>query len=109
MLDALPPSLSALFVIAFHSGCRKGELRGLKWSDVDWKNKIIRLPKTKNGKKRNLPWWGAIEEYIRAQKAYRDEHHPDREHLFFWMSEDVRIDGRGARCVPGAPIQDFME
>ena len=109
VLDALPRSLKALFVIAFHSGCRRGELLGMRWSDVDWRNRVIRLPKTKNGKKRNLPFWGGIEAHLAAQKAYRDEHHAECDHLFFWMSEDVQIDGRGARNVPGAPIKDFRE
>ena len=109
VLDALPQSLKALFVIAFHSGCRRGELLSMRWSDVDWRNRVIRLPKTKNGKKRNLPFWGAIEAHLHRQKVYRDEHHPECEHLFFWMSEDVRIDGRGARCVPGSPIKDLRE
>jgi integrase len=109
VLDALPQSLKALFVIAFHSGCRRGELLNMRWSDVDWRNRVIRLPKTKTGKKRNLPFWGAIESHLHQQKVYRDEHHPECEHLFFWMSEDVRINGRGARCVPGTPIKDVRE
>jgi integrase len=37
LLDALPRSLHALFVIAFHSGCRLGEVLNMRWLDVDWK------------------------------------------------------------------------
>jgi integrase len=109
LLDSLPQSLKALFVIAFHSGCRLGEVLNMKWSDVDWKNRVIRLPRTKNGDKRNLPWWGGIEEHLRAQKAYRDKHHPKCEYLFFWMSEDVQLDHGGVRNVPGTPIRDFRK
>jgi integrase len=109
VLDALPRSLKALFVIAFHSGCRLGEILNMKWPDVDWKNRVIRLPKTKNGKKRNLPFWGGIEEHIKSQKAYRDEWHPDCEHLFVWMAPDCEITRGGIRSVPGAPIQDFRD
>jgi len=109
VLDALPRSLKALFVIALHSGCRKGEVLNMKWADIDWRNRVIRLPKTKNGEKRNLPFWGGIESHLRAQKSYRDEHHPECEHLFFWMSEDVQINRGGVRNVPGAPILDFRE
>jgi integrase len=109
VLDELPQSLKTLFVIAFHSGCRRGELLGMRWSDVDWKNRVIRLPKTKNGSKRNLPFWGGIEAHLHRQKAYRDEHHPECEHLFFWMVEDVQIARGGVRIVPGAPIRDFRE
>jgi integrase len=107
VLDALPRSLRALFVVAFHSGCRLGEVLAMRWTDVDWKNRIIRLPRTKNGDKRNLPWWGGIEDHLIVQKAYRDRYHPECEHLFFWMSEDVQLDHGGVRSVPGTPIADF--
>ena len=107
LLAELPKSLKALFVVAFHSGCRVGELLGMKWSDVDWKNRIIRLPKTKNGKKRNLPFWGDIEEHLKSQKEFRDAHHPNCEHLFFWMAEDCGLSHGGVRLAPGAPVHDF--
>jgi integrase len=107
VVDALPASLKAMFVIAFHSGCRLGEILNMKWSEVDWRNRVIRLPKTKNGQKRNLPFWGSIEEHIKAQKAYRDANHPECEQLFFWMAEDCQLSRGGIRSVPGTPIQDF--
>ena len=106
LLEELPQSLKALFVVAFHSGCRLGELLSMRWSDVDWRNRIVRLPKTKNGKKRNLPFWGSIEEHLKAQKAYRDGNHPECELLFFWMEEDTEIDHGGIRQAPGTPISD---
>lgn len=88
VLEHLPRSLKALFVVAFHSGCRQGELLKMLWRDVDWTNRIVRLPDSKNGKSRNLPFWGGIEAALTAHKKYRDEHHPDCAHLFFWMDED---------------------
>jgi len=109
VLDVLPRSLKALFVIAFHSGCRKGEVLNMRWKDVDWRNRVIRLPRTKNGEKRNLPFWGGIEEHIRAQKVYRDKCHPECEHMFFWMAEDVQLNRGGVRIVPGTHIRDFRE
>jgi integrase len=109
VLDALPRSLKALFVVALHSGCRRGEVLNMRWSDVDWKNRIIRSPRTKNGEKRNLPFWGDIESHLRSQRAYRDEHHPECEHLFFWMAEDVQLNRGGVRNLPGTPIKDFRE
>jgi integrase len=107
VLAELPRSLKALFVIAFHSGCRLGELLNMKWTDVDWKNRVIRLPKTKNGKKRNLPFCGSVEEHLKAQKTHRDAHHPACEALFFWMAEDCGLSHGGVRCEPGSTIQDF--
>lgn len=107
LLAELPASLKALFVVAFHSGCRLGEVLNMKWADVDWKNRVIRLPKTKSGKKRNLPFWGGIESHLKAQKAHRDAHHPACEALFFWMAEDCGLSHGGVRCLAGSPIQDF--
>jgi integrase len=107
VLEALPRSLEALFVVAFHSGCRLGEVLNMRWSDVDWQNKIIRLPKTKNGTKRNLPFWGSIEKHLKAQKEYRDANHPECAHLYFWMAEDCGLSHGGVRVAPGTPIQDF--
>ncbi len=107
LLAELPRSLKALFIVAFHSGCRLGELLNMKWSDVDWKNRVIRLPVTKNGRKRNLPFWGSIEEHLKVQKAFRDAHHAQCEHLFFWYAEDCELSHGGVRVAPGSPIQDF--
>ncbi|MGD1097308.1 MAG: tyrosine-type recombinase/integrase [Bryobacteraceae bacterium] len=107
LLGCLPRSLKALFVIALHSGCRLGELLAMRWQDVDWANRIVRLPDSKNGRKRNLPFWGGIEDHLKRQKAYRDEHHSECEHLFFWMDEDVRVGHGGARTQPGAHIREF--
>jgi integrase len=109
LLEALPASLKVLFVIAFHSGCRLGEVLKMMWSDVDWMNRIIRLPETKNGRQRNLPMWGSIAEHLERQKAYREKRHPDCEALFFWMSDDVQLGRGGVRVAPGTPIKDFRE
>ncbi len=35
LLDALPPDLEALYATAFYAGLRRGELRALRWGDVD--------------------------------------------------------------------------
>lgn len=37
-----------LFTLAIFSGARQGELLGLKWSDIDWKNKQIHIQRTFN-------------------------------------------------------------
>ena len=52
---------------------------------------------------------GAIESHLKAQKLYRDKHHANCEHLFFWMSEDCAFNSThgGIRLAPGSRIQDF--
>ena len=51
------------FLCAFRTGMRLGELLGLKWGDIDWNQKFIkversykkgRFDKTKNGKVRRV-------------------------------------------------------
>jgi integrase len=42
-----------LFMLAIMSGARQGELIGLKWSDVDWKNNQIHIQRTFN----NQAWY----------------------------------------------------
>jgi integrase len=38
--------LEALYVLAVHTGMRRGELLGLKWADVDLDNSIVRVRST---------------------------------------------------------------
>jgi len=38
--------LEALYVLAVHTGMRRGELLGLKWPDVDWENATVRVRRT---------------------------------------------------------------
>ena len=107
VLEHLPASLKALFVLAFHSGCRLGELLKMRWQDVDWSNRIVRLPDSKNGKPRNLPFWGGIERALIAQKEYRDTHYPECAHLFFWKEDDSGFGHGGLRNVPVRPFRIF--
>jgi len=37
-----------LFMLAITSGCRQGELLGLHWTDIDWKNSQIHIQRTFN-------------------------------------------------------------
>ena len=42
------PKFKTLFMLAIMSGARQGELLGLKWSDIDWKNNQIHIQRTFN-------------------------------------------------------------
>lgn len=69
VLDALPPHLRCLFVVAYHVGCRSGELRSIQPSQVDVAAKQIRLAgtQTKNGRPRTLPIYGDMETWLEWQ------------------------------------------
>jgi integrase len=49
------PRLHALVTVALHTGLRRGELAGLTWDRVDFSRGVLRLEKTKNGKRREVP------------------------------------------------------
>ena len=56
------------FDISIRSGMRKSEQLNLRWPDVDFKRRIMRLRKTKNGKPRNA---FLIDDTVRALKQLR--------------------------------------
>lgn len=51
----LPAWMQPLADFAYFTGCRLGELRNLKWSQVDLKERVVRLERTKNGHPRTVP------------------------------------------------------
>jgi integrase len=50
LLDALPVAQRALWTCAFYGGLRRGELRALRWSDVDLDAGAIRVSRTMDDK-----------------------------------------------------------
>jgi integrase len=46
LLAALPPGERALWATALYAGLRRGELQGLRWSDVDFKRGILRVERS---------------------------------------------------------------
>jgi integrase len=65
--DALHEGVQLLFVVAYHVGCRRGELLKVKWSQVDLVAKRIRLEPgtTKNKEARTLPIYGEMTERLK--------------------------------------------
>src|SRR4030095_15293657 len=83
--DALPVYLRPLFVVAYHVGCRRGELLKIEWSQVDWAAKRIRLEPgtTKNKEGRTLPIYGEMREWLEMQRQIRDAHYPNCLSVFY--------------------------
>ena len=69
LLGELPGGLQAFFVCAYHTGARKGELRKIKWPQVDFESRMIRLEgrQTKGKRPRALPIYGDMENWLRKQ------------------------------------------
>jgi integrase len=63
--DALPSYLRPVLIVAYWTGRRKSEILGLKWSQVNFLNRQIRLESTdtKNNEPRTIP---AAEEFFEA-------------------------------------------
>lgn len=103
ILSELAPSIQPIFVCAFHTGARSGELKMIQWRQVDFANSVIELrPKTtKNSDGRWLPIWGDMRSYLERQKATRDRDFPDCKWVFFWHT------GYHQRAAPGEPLKDF--
>lgn len=79
LIAALPESDRALWATAFYTGLRRGELRALRWEDVDLKAKLIQVrrswddnegeiePKTK-GAKRRVPIVPSLAKLLKAHR-----------------------------------------
>lgn len=79
LLAALPESDRALWATAFYAGLRRGELRGLRWSDVDLAKGVISIrrswddvagevaPKSSKGT-RTVPVVALLRDYLLAEK-----------------------------------------
>jgi integrase len=71
MLGLLPPAKSMLLV-AYHSGMHKGEVRSLRWNQVDLKTGLIRLKSgdTKTAEGRVIPLNQALTTLLKSSTRY---------------------------------------
>ena len=117
VLAELPVSLKCLLALAYHIGNRKGALLDMKWPQIDLKNGVVRFIRLQNRKPvpTAAPIYGDMEEWLRKQRAFRDEHFPKCESVFFWYPADCEIDpvlksGHGGRRnEPGSAIKTFYD
>ena len=58
-------------ILALSTGMRQGELMGLKWPDVNLKDRYIILHETKNGERRRVPLTGHALELLQAHAKVR--------------------------------------
>ncbi|MBX3633941.1 MAG: site-specific integrase [Rubrivivax sp.] len=60
------PKLYLLVLLALTTGARKGELLGLRWSDVDLQRGVAHIGRSKNGDPKVLPLVPAVVEQMQA-------------------------------------------
>ena len=77
--DELPEYAKLIFVIAYHTGIRSGELRKVQWSQIDLSANEIRLSgrQTKNKRPRTAPIYGDMVEWLKLAKEMRDREWPN--------------------------------
>jgi len=85
LLAELPEYLKPVLAFAFWTGCRKGEILGLEWRQLDLVRGTARLDpgSTKNDDSRLIPLAAELREMLIMQKAKRDQFFPGCRWVFF--------------------------
>jgi integrase len=99
LLTELPERLKALFVCAYHVGTRKGELRKIQWTQVDFEARKIHFSaaQTKGKTARSVPIYGEMRHWLGHQKQQAPAGCP---WVFFYRSQPVgaHLDGWREAC-----------
>jgi integrase len=99
LLAELPRWLRPLLVVAYHTGCRRGELLGVRngappltWSQVDLINNeiVLRPGTTKNDEGRVLPIYGDMKPWLEMLRAERDAYFPSCPWVFHHDGKPIR-------------------
>ena len=73
------PLLADIVAFLLFTGARKREALDAKWQDIDWRQKLWRIPKTKSGKVRHVPLSSGALKVLQELKEKAD---PAMEHIF---------------------------
>ena len=65
--------LKPIVLIAIHSGMRRGEIMGLRWKDIDYKERRIILNKTKNNETKMIPINDTLLQVLQALPVHLHE------------------------------------
>jgi integrase len=89
---AAPDYLKPIITMAYFTGCRRGEILGLKWSQVDMGRRIIRLNpnETKNKQGRTIPLPQELCEALEELERQKEMLWPNVQHVFVRDSKPVR-------------------
>jgi integrase len=78
ILRELPAHLQPVLTFAYFTGCRRGEILGLRWDQVDLDTGVVRLlaGETKNGEGRTIPLASEVIGMLKLQSARREANFP---------------------------------
>jgi integrase len=88
---------------SLHTGIRKGELFNLKWQNVDFENRIIKVERTKSKKVRFIPINSTLFETLKRLEAERGEN----QHVF--PSKNIQTAWENARRRAGIENLTFHD
>jgi len=90
--NELPEHLRPVITFAYSTGCRKSEILGIRWSQVDFAYRVVRLEpgETKNGEGRTAPMILELFDMLTVQKQIRDQFFPDCPFVFFRYGKQIR-------------------
>lgn len=104
------PLLDCIVRFDLLTGMRRGEILDLKWSSLDFNNRLIRIEESKSGQKRNIPFHDDIPTIL-------DRLPKECEYVFSFKKERVKEDSLKNSFVrlidkineekPETPIKDF--
>ncbi len=94
--------LKPIATMATHTGMRKGELLGLKWTQVNLEQGIITLQDTKNGERRDIPMDETVKDMLKGMERKEDYIFCNREGETF-----VRLQRSFEVAVKKSGIEDF--
>lgn len=66
------PMLAPIIAMLLLTGARKREALDARWQDVDWRQKLWRIPKTKSGKARHVPLSSGALDLLRKLRETSD-------------------------------------
>jgi integrase len=92
----LPEEIRPVLTFAYFTGCRKGEILGLRWPQVDLAERVIRLEPgtTKNDEARTIFMATELYKVLALQKQARDQNFPGCPWVFARLGERIRSFGR---------------
>lgn len=91
--DELPAELKPLFVTAYVTGMRRGEITAIQWPQVDFEAGLITLEKgeTKNDEPRSVPILeGDMRDLLTTARKERDENWPESPWVFARQGEPIK-------------------
>ena len=65
------PFLAEKIILSVHTGLRRGSLFSLRWDNVDFLNRVVRIPRTKSGRPHAIPLNATVLTTLQASSTRR--------------------------------------